>query len=386
MDKYLRMNITFHMIKFSLGNKYFGNVTLTDNQDHVGTFYGKQTNILFVAKFNVVYVNISVHSQVSYYIRFDYSVVDNNLFYNFFSLKEEKKYVMHSTWAFYQPQNYQIHLFVLSTNKYRRVEVKFEKRFCLRNPYLKIFDGPGSLSKIIRSKKRSFTCVFPLTGFHSLIHKKTTDNFYYSYRIMKCPHMKILRNTSFLFDSTEECLKDSKICCIDFETSANLHINATIQKLNYTGVENDAQCSFSGLTANSIFHDKSYEEISTVCEHFKGFYKYRPLYSKESSMRLILYSYKEYGQLSAKILVSATGCKPVERNPCRRTLHCKIMFLAEDECWIVQTVYWQHYQPRFGYKARNSVKCAKNFLHWSIPFPGRTVMYDVLGLLGGKQI
>ena len=46
------------------------------------------------------------------------------------------------------------------------------------------------------------------------------------------------------------------------------------------------------------------------------------LYSKNSSLILIVYWYKEYGEMNASVMVSQTKCKPVIMNPCHFNIFC----------------------------------------------------------------
>ena len=77
------------------------------------------------------------------------------------------------------------------------------------------------------------------------------------------------------------------------------NVNLTIINLTYTGF-NDSLCKFAGITVHSLNKDL-YKEITTECMSFINILPSRDTYSKSNETLLVLYSYKEYGNLSSTI-------------------------------------------------------------------------------------
>ena len=106
MDKNLRTNVTFNIIKFSLYHSDYGSVSLVEKSKVVAKFCGKQTNIIFVAEHDFLSLNISVNSKVSYDIRFSYSSIDSDLIFTDYVLGKSKTGLLDYDWFIYKPQLY----------------------------------------------------------------------------------------------------------------------------------------------------------------------------------------------------------------------------------------------------------------------------------------
>ena len=159
--------------------------------------------------------------------------------------------------------------------------------------------------------------------------------------------------------------------------------------LNYSGQENNAQCSFAGLSVYSFEKEESYQETSTICESFNGLYKYRPIIANSSSAIFVVYSYKEYGTFNLQLLVSATKCKLRKIHTCDDSYQPKKEFsIPEEGCLIVQPVYTVYYTDKkyraYPYILTTLMHCQRRISIGKITNPGRAILCRAVGYLVGK--
>ena len=81
-------------------------------------------------------------------------------------------------------------------------------------------------------------------------------------------------------------------------------------------------CTFAGITVYNVNSD-SYKEITTERILFSNILPFRNIYSRSNETLLVLYSYKEYGNLSLTMQFSSTKCKPVTINTYALSYLCK---------------------------------------------------------------
>ena len=125
---------------------------------------------------------------------------------------------------------------------------------------------------------------------------------------------------------------------------SNSNVNLTIENFAYNNY-NDPECSFAGIAVYDL-HNDTYSEQRTECFSPSDLGKYRNIYSKSKKIPtksltfdnlfahrniysysndtlLVLYSYRQYGNLSIAIQLSTTQCRPVTINACALSYLCK---------------------------------------------------------------
>ena len=117
--------------------------------------------------------------------------------------------------------------------------------------------------------------------------------------------------------------------------------------MNYIG-KNHSSCGFAGLTSYDIYTNGTFEKISTIC-HNNNYqeYKCRNIYTQNSEMLLVLYSYQQYSKFNLALSVSTSQCKTTTIDICEFEhdpfhLESNIFFLVNNQkCVVLQLNYGQ---------------------------------------------
>ena len=189
---------------------------------------------------------------------------------------------------------------------------------------IQVYDGPGTLYNILEPFKENGKMVYyTTTMFQSVIllltrESKVGYSIFIAYNTtMSAKKLKetYLQKNNSIFVTSEIELKDSEIRMIKIETEVQLIFKITINQLKYTGVKYSS-CRYAGITLYGINRNGSFQKISTVCYNNEQEYKYRNLYTQNSRMLLVLYSYKSYSNISLNLSVSTSECKVTTINIC----------------------------------------------------------------------
>lgn len=154
-------------------------------------------------------------------------------------------------------------------------------------------------------------------------------------------------------------LNDSCIgICFKLVTKRGQRINFTTTEINCSGTINLEDCRFSGISALN-----EQDEISTLCHH--GIYAneffpdktydyvhHPSIFSSQSKLIIIYYTYIEYGSLTAVSSLGATSCEIKLINTCKSgelqvrkhreghiTVGNVVIKLVPGKCTIVQVKY-----------------------------------------------
>ena len=125
-------------------------------------------------------------------------------------------------------------------------------------------------------------------------------------------------NSIFNFPN-KKCTKISCVSLFLSESGDQVNITAIIFKSTNP---HDIDCLYAGLVVGErLAH--YYRESKTICEHYYSSNSQSgSFYSKNSSLILVMYWYKEYGEINASVMVSQTKCKPVVINLCYLNILC----------------------------------------------------------------
>ena len=112
------------------------------------------------------------------------------------------------------------------------------------------------------------------------------------------------------------------ICVVKINTDHGYHLNVTLDKFTTSGIV-DPGCKYPGIVSGKEWNNSFRESVALCkyernyrCEmHSKDSVFYRPsLFSWNSSLFLIFYSYKEYVKANVSLIIKSFLCKPVSIN------------------------------------------------------------------------
>lgn len=311
------LNFTFHFIYFSsvtINYCFFGSLSITylkGNQQILSHFL------------------CGIHPKFVLYLESEKTV---------FTVKY-LGYVLHDTEAFFQIQNtdqlisvsksgsrtlssdfcpvYQfkrhkstLQVFRISVARFRQLVLYTQN---MEQAYV-LHDGPGFLSAQHKFKNNVFVCsTFQCTLSHFGVN--AVVNYTVSHKNMTCFTIEIGQNQTTIVNNQQLCGNYSQ-CLVQIFTSNISHVNASIISLNFTGQENTMDCLYGGL---SFFENDTQHicpEHQPVGNQEKGTIK--PAYSRDESLLLALYQYKEYGRFSFTFEISSTRCKILSLDPCEK--------------------------------------------------------------------
>ena len=146
----------------------------------------------------------------------------------------------------------------------------------------------------------------------------------------------------------------SMFCILQFETTSNKHVNLTLLEVLYTGMST-TDCIYGGIAA----YDNE-RHILDICDDYGTYRPHRYIYSTNSTLMLVIYTYPAYSSLEINMNISTTICQPIQLNICEIAEHCSGFFslLVSDKC-----VQWLKHRPD------NSVfqlKSSDDVLHYSL--------------------
>ena len=205
--------------------------------------------------------------------------------------------------------------------------------------FINIFDGPGTLYNILK----------PFEGNEKMAHYTTTtfQSFVFLVRSQfeVSNSIFIAYNTSMSNKAQKE-LSNSEISMIKMDTEAQLFFKITIYQMEYTGIKYSS-CGYDGITLYDINGNGRFQKISTACYSNELEYRYKNLYTENSVMLLVLYSYKKYSNISLNLSVSTSECKAKTINICelkhdKESLESTSFFsVKKQKCIIIQLHYRQ---------------------------------------------
>ena len=261
-----------------------------------------------------------------------------------------------------------------------------------RKYIIEIFDGPGTLTKMLKSKTlndsfsqdvyitSSFQCIIflyqiNLTDFNILnnIIKYLTKYTIFSKTVNLSTNSSLIQTYP-----SKECYVQKQVCLILVTTNVNYVINITINNLTHNYKRNDL-CKFGGIATYII--QQANEEISIVCTSHTGVYKYRGIYSNTSETLLVIYSYIEYGTINVTLELSTTMCKVVQNHACKKW-HFTI---RDNNCVIYQIPRHINLYQDIGkyYLRENKITCGYDAQYRNFIYKGRSLEILSTGYIKG---
>ena len=350
LDRNLHLNLTFHHIHFGFRNLHdcsVGQLAVISHstERQVYRYCGIYSNLINypqnrnVSITSTVFAGLRIKDTHIYNVSIFYSVIDKKMI---ISLPKYKSFRRNFVWNLYLEQNsIRVMKFNLVTKKYQVFLINFTVD---SDVTVELFDGPGTRSSnIFMYNQESHTS----STFQCVIHlwipssKNLNAEYGYKFVVMSNTVSKIIRiNDSFPF-KTSHVPAEPEI----WKMVSHSNVNLTIENLTYKNY-NDPECSFAGIAVYNLNND-TYTEVGTECfspsdlgkyRHmysysreiptesviFDHLFAHRNIYSNSNDTLLVLYSYRQYGNLSITIQLSTTECRPVTINTCALSYLCKI--------------------------------------------------------------
>ena len=161
-------------------------------------------------------------------------------------------------------------------------------------------------------------------------------------------------------------------------------LKVVIKVLNLTEENYNLKCEIHGLAVYSI-NRKSTEESGSACFPSIGIYKERNIYSKTNVSLLVLYNFKDYGQLKLTIDLSITHCDVNKINICIawRKVH---LFTENSSCTIHQFIHNLTIKTYEKYIRRGCNFCPIKHMqyHDRSYLEKKTVQINITGYMIGK--
>ena len=283
LDKHLNINLTFEYIHISVQNNfecYIGKLEIKDLHSNNSDFLycGIYSNMIVYPPFNYIKLHLSLRLLVSCQIQFSFAVMDSNRIVSFVRKNSE---AVNPVWSLYFNET---HLFCekfhLMDQKFRYLKISF----LIRNGFAKeIFDGPGTMSKIIQPLFQHGRQVYVTSTFQCVIHvylksKAAGQNITYA-SITKQIQSTVTLNRSDAMGQIKypNHRSNSITCAILIKTIKHFRVNLTVSSLTSSLERNDL-CYYGGIT---IFdkNNQNKTELSTLCLNHSFVHRYKNIYS-----------------------------------------------------------------------------------------------------------
>ena len=149
--------------------------------------------------------------------------------------------------------------------------------------------------------------------------KQNNLNITYGFRDLPRIKINLTLNEMYGLSYPEKRCSNTTVCILHLHCPDGHYINLTVLSFIYNGLPN-SKCSLGGLA----FYDYkfgTFQEELLFCNKYNDLVSTfalpkQSVYSSNSSVLFILYSYKEYSQLKLNGTISVTSCRGVKINIC----------------------------------------------------------------------
>ncbi len=188
---------------------------------------------------------------------------------------------------------------------------------CVHSNYIKVFDGPGSLSAALQLHRiDNGFCMFTATTFQVALHlelKNTTvDSVTFKenegYNSTQCHKIAADEDKIFSFDSSFQ-QRFTKVQCVKLNHVAHSLV-VTVENSTYFGPPMES-CSFAGIALFES-HGTNTPHQTFNCKSYHPGFKFRSVYTKGNKVIFVVFAYPEYQSiLLADVVVFTTSCQIV---------------------------------------------------------------------------
>ena len=180
-----------------------------------------------------------------------------------------------------------------------------------------IYDGPGFLSPVSELKNNlrvisssSFQCILQF-----MIYRKSVEDNSLSFWVkpLSIQQSIVVKRSEIVSLVLLSDFPGTYVKTVLIKTTAIFQIRGTLEMVNYTRPY-DPTCLYGGLVVGE-YSNKNFEDSFTVCDSTREKVS-RSFYSRQSSLMLLLYWYREYSDLNVSVIFSQTTCRSVLFDPC----------------------------------------------------------------------
>ncbi len=212
--------------------------------------------------------------------------------------------------------------FVVKTVAYNTLILRTS---CAHSNYIKVFDGPGSLSAAIQAHRiDNDFCMFAATSFQVTLHlelKNTTVDTvafkeHQRYNSTECHNVTPEDNKNFSFVSSF-LQRFIKIQCVKMNSITH-SLRVYIENSTYFGppMEN---CSFAGIAIDES-NDTNTPYHTLNCKSYHPGFKFRSVFGKRNNVIITVYAYPEYqSYILVDVVVTTTSCQFITVFACTST-------------------------------------------------------------------
>ena len=295
----------------------------------------------------------------------NFMIFDRNLFMNV-HFNQDKILCGKARWQWKDCPSTDKFKYYINNNKYElfRYNIyvsKFDKIIITsRSHGFLVFDGPGYLSHAMNASKNVIiTSTFQCLVLILLTRDQITENEHFNFT------SKILSTYDIIINVTNNSMfyipklkYKNNLCISFFLAESGNEVNITPIVVKSTNPYN-INCLYAGLFAGERLAD-DYQESQTICEdNYGSTGQAMSLYSKNSSLILIMYCYKEYGNISASVMVSQTKCKGLFINPCKFNMLCWGNDMIKCQSYLDNVTRFSNIHMRI--QSKDSVIYERNF-------------------------
>ena len=278
-----------------------------------------------------------------------------------------------------------------SGSYFLRYKLQVERYECIhiswstvQTDIIEIYDGPGTLYNMLKPfVSENGKLLYTTTSFQSVVLLFTNNNTHSAFvtyktaMLMNMNKWVYVERNQFILITSQRELTNAEIKIMKIEAEMELFFNITIHQMNYTG-RNHSSCGFAGITSYDISTNGTFKKISTVCHSNNDQeYKYRNIYTQNSVVLLVLYSYKKYSNFSLVFSVSTSSCRAATIDICELehdTLNLKsnrMFSIRKNKCVILQHDYRQANISLF--KLRSKAQYGVGIDHYTV-FSGTHIL------------
>ena len=323
INRKLRLNITFVLIYFSVNNCTLEALRIQrdGNRRILYTFCGHHSPFNFYPNFRKVVMKVETWMKIPFALNYFFTVMDQYIVYNtpkvqFVGVLPDLIYKVNHDTIF---TTYFIQVKKISN-------IVFSSVHNLTSTYV-IYDGPGFLAHSIivnnNIKKKistsTFQCILQILMSSILIN--SSGKFQYISQYLNNNIVVDLNHPTYMNVQLPNTICLDYVCVVHINTEMDFQINVTLNEIVSEGIYNP-NCKYGGIVVGEYL-DYKYEESNAVCQKHNGLIEQsRSMYSKNSSLVLILYWYNIYQNITVSLSLSLTRCKSVNIDLCEYNAQC----------------------------------------------------------------
>ncbi len=273
----------------------------------------------------VIYLGKIVDIQLKYFLAqkaakfvLNYSTIASHI------IKSEKPSTIY---PFFETTSVDVKNYSLMLHTYH-IEIHKHKQLCLNftNPEPEntiIFDGPG-YHRRLRWPSVAFSTVCVST-FQCLVQIMKTSKqepgvIMYATKDVFVKNMIVGPKHSVTLAFPEAISTKVFDQFSVLKLSANQTLNLTMKRLSFRGTVTSS-CRYGGVAFHTM-QRKQFPLYPTLCTNESGSEWFRSKYISTGEVYVVVYSYYEYSNISAHLMISTTHCKPVSLDVCSFLFYC----------------------------------------------------------------